>query len=68
MSDYEPAAATVLDWLHSNLGGAALAPLTGSDTHALRAAVQSMKCSFEPGGSHIDHLELEQKEGEGESL
>ncbi|HEV2391062.1 MAG TPA: hypothetical protein VG146_01730 [Verrucomicrobiae bacterium] len=130
MSDYEPSAATVLDWLHSNLGGAALAPLTGSDTHALRAAVQimeqyaydrhpgllnafaevvgrmqpktrelayhaiahpldwsdrarvwaeaglgtpvffqpRMKCSFEPGGSRIDHLELEQKEGEAESL
>lgn len=36
----EQYAGTVLDWLHSNLGGYALAPLTGSDTRALRAAVQ----------------------------
>lgn len=43
MSDYQPPAATVLDWLHSNLGGHALAPLTGSDTRALRAAVQIME-------------------------
>lgn len=33
-------AATVIDWLRSNLGSRALAPLTGSDTRALRAAVQ----------------------------
>lgn len=33
-------AETVLDWLRSNLGSAALGPLTGSDTRALRAAVQ----------------------------
>jgi len=37
---HRPPAETVLDWLHSNLGGRALAPLTGSDTRALRAAVQ----------------------------
>lgn len=36
-------AATVLDWLHSNLGGRALAPLTGTDSRALRAAVQIME-------------------------
>lgn len=122
MSEYQPPAATVLDWLHSNLGGRALAPLTGTDTKCLRAAVQimeaygydrapehlhafglvvrrmqtkchelayhaiahpldwsdrerlwramsdaqlvpplrpQMKCSFEPGGSHIDHMEKE---------
>lgn len=117
MSDYQPPAATVLDWLHSNLGGRALAPLTGSDTKALRAAVQIIEaygydrhhslldafhllvlrmqpkcrelayhaiahpldwsdrsrlwmlsglpafqpalCSFEPGGSNIDHMEAE---------
>ena len=120
MSDYQPPAATVLDWLHSNLGGRALAPLTGSDTKALRAAVQiieaygydrhpslidafalvvhrmqpkcrelayhsiahpldwsdrqkiwraagftdlpRLKCSFEPGGSHTDHAELDRLE------
>lgn len=114
ISDYQPPAATVLDWLYANLGGRALAPLTGSDTKALRASVQimeqygydrhpslidafalvvfrmqpktrelayhaiahpldwsdrhkiwmaaglpafapSMKCSFEPGGSYVDH-------------
>src|SRR5919108_2788409 len=43
MSDYQPSAATVLDWLHSNLGSHAIAPLTGSDTKALRAAVQIME-------------------------
>ena len=122
MSDYQPPAATVLNWLRSNLGGRALAPLTGTDTKMLRAAVQIMegwgydrhpslihafscvvnrmqlktqwlafhaiahpldwsdrqkiwdaaeldpignvpKCSFEPGGSHVDHAELEAKEG-----
>jgi len=120
-TEHQPPAATVLDWLHSNLGGRALAPLTGSDVRALRAAVQiieqfgydrhptvldafahvvrrmqsstrelayhaiahpldwsdrgpiwnvaglgyfepKMKCSFEPGGSHIDHAEEEEKE------
>ena len=40
MSDYDPPAKTVLDWLRANLGSRALAPLTGSDTRALRAAVQ----------------------------
>lgn len=42
-SDYQPPAATVLDWLEANLGGQALAPLTGTDTKALRAAVQIME-------------------------
>lgn len=37
---YQPPAETVLGWLASNLGSRALAPLTGSDTRALRAAVQ----------------------------
>lgn len=118
---YEPPAATVLDWLHSNLGGRVLAGLTGTDTKALRAATQIMElygydrcpevlnafasivrrmqpkmrelayhaiahpldwsdrarvwagaglqsfkpkfvCSFEPGGSHVDHMEQEQQE------
>ena len=40
MSNYAPPAATVLDWLGTNLGSKALAPLTGSDTRALQAAVQ----------------------------
>lgn len=120
--DYQPSAATVLDWLRANLGGRALAPLTGCDTRALRAAVQiiehyaydghpavlnafaeivrrmqpktrelayhaiahaldwsdrarvwaaaglasfqpQLKCSFEPGGSHIELAEAEAKEG-----
>lgn len=30
----------VLTWLHDNLGRDALAPLTGTDTRALRAAVE----------------------------
>lgn len=121
--DYHPPACTVLDWLRANLGGRALAPLTGSDTRALRAAVQiieqysydndpdvleafrlivmrmqrhtrelayhaiahpmdwsdrqrlwckagltpfapALKCSFEPGGSHVDYTELEAHEHE----
>lgn len=33
-------ACTVIEWLRANLGSRALAPLTGSDTRALRAAVQ----------------------------
>lgn len=40
MSEYQPPASTVLDWLRSNLGSRALAPLTGTDTKMLRAAVQ----------------------------
>jgi hypothetical protein len=123
MSDYQPPAATVLDWLRANLGSRALGALTGTDTRALRAAVQiiehyaydrdarvlvafrlivlrmqpktrelayhaiahpldwidrikvwagagleyfepRLKCSFEPGGSRIDHLEREQLEEE----
>jgi hypothetical protein len=43
VSDYQPPAATVLDWLRSNLGPNALAPLTGSDVKALRAATQIME-------------------------
>lgn len=42
-SEYQPPASTVLEWLRSNLGSRALAPLTGSDTKALRAAVQIME-------------------------
>lgn len=124
-NEHQPPAATVLEWLRSNLGSRGLAPLTGTDTKALRAAVQIIeawgydrspdllmafgytvrrmqpkcqwlayhaiahpldwsdreriwtalvnarivgpigpmqKCSFEPGGSHIDHAEREAKE------
>jgi hypothetical protein len=130
VSDYQPPAATVLDWLRSNLGSRALAPLTGSDTKALRAAVQIMEawgydrspnylhafglcvarmqpqtrelayhaiahpldwsdrariwsaiadsklvlpikpvltCSFEPGGSHVDHA-AEEEEAEAKRM
>jgi hypothetical protein len=40
VSKYQPPAQTVMAWLKANLGSRALAPLTGSDTRALRAAVQ----------------------------
>jgi hypothetical protein len=40
VSKYQPPAQTVMPWLTANLGSRALAPLTGSDTRALRAAVQ----------------------------
>lgn len=36
----KPHAQTVFSWLAANLGKRALAPLTGSDTRALMAAVQ----------------------------
>lgn len=36
----KPACVTLLPWLWDNLGRAALAPLTGTDMRALRAAVQ----------------------------
>lgn len=118
--EHQQPAQTVLEWLHHNLPGCALAPLTGTDTKALRASVQIMelygydrdptllrayglvvtrmqastrelayhaiahpldwsdrpklwlaaglpafepayKCSFEPGGSHIDWAEEDGK-------
>ncbi len=40
MSKYQPKAVTIFPWLKSNLGPRALAPLTGTDTRALRAAVE----------------------------
>jgi hypothetical protein len=54
-NEYQPPAATVLDWLHSNLGGRALAPLTGTDTKALRAAVQIMEAYGYDRSSELLH-------------
>jgi hypothetical protein len=40
MKKYQPPAVTIFPWLRANLGPRSLAPLTGTDTRALTAAVQ----------------------------
>ncbi len=40
MTTSKPPSVTVLPWLRANLGKGCLAPLTSTDTRALRAAVQ----------------------------
>ena len=58
-NDYHPPACTVLDWLRANMGGRALAPLTGSDTRALRAAVQLIEqYSYDRHPSILDAFAL----------
>ena len=40
MKKFPPPSGAVFPWLRANLGPRALAPLTGTDTRALRAAVE----------------------------
>lgn len=49
MSKPKPKCETVFPWLRANLGPHSLAPLTGTDTRALRAAVQIIELySYHP--------------------
>jgi hypothetical protein len=52
---YRPPSVTVFPWLKSNLGNRALAPLTGTDTRALRAAVELIELYAYDSG--VDVLE-----------
>lgn len=50
-----PAAHTVFPWLRCNLGVTALAPLTGTDHMALRAAVQVIELYQQTGDTPLLH-------------
>lgn len=51
----KPVCETVMPWLKSNLGPRCLAPLTGTDVKALRAAVQIVELyNYHPKESLID--------------
>jgi hypothetical protein len=52
---YQPHSVTIFPWLRSNLGRRCLAPLTGCDTRALRAAVEIIELySYDPAPSVLE--------------
>ena len=55
MSAPKPAAVTIFPWLKANLGKGCLAPLTGTDARALKAAVEIINLYNYAG--HRDLLE-----------
>ena len=55
MSQYQPPSVTIFPWLRANLGSHCLAPLTGTDRRALRAAVQIIELySYAPAPSVLE--------------